>query len=340
VRTYLRAIAAIEYPEPNLVVSTGFAVVRPNDGLSNGFGAYALRSPYFVDNIVARSVCVSYPAVTAGVIATLPVAVPPLPEQRAIADFLGRKTAHIDRLMQAKQRQIELLQEYRSALISHTVTKGLDPSVPMKDSGIALIGEIPAHWEVERNRWLFDEVDDRSSDGTELLLSVSHITGVTPRYEKQVYMFMAESVEGYKRCLSGDLVINTMWAWKGALGVAWEEGIVSPSYHVYRRRDRIEPRYFDYLCRTPEYITSINSWSKGIWSSRLRLYPDAFFEMMTLLPPLEEQQAIVELLERKAAAIDRLVKDTESHIALLGEYRSALISAAVTGQIDVRDAAA
>ena len=127
----------------------------------------------------------------------MPIPFPPPSEQRTIAAFLDRETAKLDALIAKKQRLIELLHEKRAALISHAVTKGLDPSVPMRDSGIASIGMIPAHWTVEQNKWIFEEIDERSQTGEEELLSVSHITGVTPRSEKEVYMFMAETLEGY-----------------------------------------------------------------------------------------------------------------------------------------------
>jgi len=161
---------------------------------------------------------------------------PPVIEQRAIASFLDRETARIDSLVEKKERQIELLQEKRSALISHVVTKGLNPDAPMKDSGIEWLGEIPEHWDEVRSKAVFYEVKERSESGVEELLTVSHITGVTTRSSKQVSMFMAESLEGYKKCITGDLVINTMWAWMGALGIAFQCGVVSPSYNVYRFR--------------------------------------------------------------------------------------------------------
>ena len=130
-----------------------------------------------------------------------------------------------------------MLQEKRQALISHAVTKGLNPDAPMKDSGVEWLGEVPAHWEVRRNKSIYQEIDDRSTTGEEELLSVSHITGVTARSEKTVNMFMAETLENYKRCQPGDLVINTMWAYMGALGTAKIPGVVSPSYNVYRGRN-------------------------------------------------------------------------------------------------------
>ena len=115
----------------------------------------------------------------------------------------------------------------------------------MRDSGIEWLGAVPSHWHTENTRWLLDEIDDRSEDGSEELLTVSHLTGVTTRAEKDVNMFLAESNEGYKRCRAGDLVINTLWAWMGAMGVARQDGIVSPAYNVYRPTQGFDPDYLD-----------------------------------------------------------------------------------------------
>src|SRR5699024_10699140 len=140
------------------------------------------------------------------------------------------------------------------------VTKGLDPNVKMKDSGVDWIGEIPEHWEVKRAKYLFAEIDERSKDGSEELLSVSHMTGVTPRSEKNVSMFMSEDYTGSKLCKSGDLVINIMWAWMGALGVSRYMGIVSPSYGVFRQKQNqlFHPEYLEFLLKTTKYIEHYN----------------------------------------------------------------------------------
>jgi type I restriction enzyme, S subunit len=262
----------------------------------------------------------------------------PPTEQQAIANFLDRETAKIDALIAKREQLIALLEEKRAALISRAVTKGLDPSVPMKDSGVPAVGQIPRHWEARRNKLVFKEVDERSTTGTEELLSVSHITGVTPRSEKEVYMFLAESNAGYKLCQPNDLAINTMWAYMGAVGIVPRCGIVSPSYNVYRLRRESEyvPQYLDYLYRTPEYINEINRHSKGIWKSRLRLYPDAFFGIYTLTPPVPEQNEVVQHTSMCLKSVDALRERLSDSIEKLHEHRTALISAAVTGKIDVR----
>lgn len=338
VRTYLRAIASIRNPDENLIVSTGFAVVRPKPGLSSRYAGYLFGSEYTISEVISRSVGVSYPAVNASELAKIKIPVPPLDEQIAIADFLDCETAQIDALIAKQEEFITQLQEKRQALISHAVTNGLNPTAPKKDSGVDWLGEIPSHWEIRRNKNIFLEVNDRSETGDEELLSVSHITGVTPRSEKNVNMFLAESMEGYKRCLPGDLIINTMWAYMGALGLSDYAGIVSPSYNVYRLRepDCFNYKYLDYLYRTPRHIVEIGRYSKGVWESRLRLYPTEFFSMMTPVPPREEQDRIVDFITTETNRLAVLEEKCHKSIAVLQERRSALITAAVTGQIDVR----
>ena len=204
-----------------------------------------------------------------------------------------------------------------------------------KASDVDWIGEIPTHWKVRRNKRIFNERDDRSATGKEELLTVSHITGVSPRAEKNVGMFLAKTLEGYKHCSVGDLVINTMWAWMGALGISRFDGIVSPAYNVYElKNDEYLPRYYDYLYRIPNHVGEIIRWSKGVWHSRLRLYPDAFFGMSTITPPFREQAQIANFLDRKTGQIDELLRIKERRIELLHEQRTVLINQAVTKGLD------
>lgn len=336
VRTYLQAIAAIQDPPDNLIVSTGFAVVRPQaEELDPRFCKYALREPSFLSEVVARSTGVSYPAINASDLASIPVFVPPIEKQRTIADHLDRETARIDALVVAKERWLEILAEKKRALITQAVTRGLNPKAPLKDSGIAWLGQVPELWGVERTRWLFRERDERSVTGEEELLTVSHLTGVTPRSEKDVNMFEAETTEGYKICRKGDLVINTLWAWMGAMGIAPQDGIVSPAYNVYTPCAALDPAYVDALVRMPVFAQEVTRYSKGVWSSRLRLYPEGFFEVWLPVPPPDEQDAIVKHLAVETKKLDALCRATERTLALLKERRAALIAAAVTGQMEI-----
>lgn len=337
VRTYLQAIASIEDPPENLIVSTGFAVIRPSDSLDPDFCKYALREDHFLWEVESRSTGVSYPAITASELGDIKVTLPDLAAQRAIAAYLDEETARIDGLIAEKERMLALLDEKRAALMSQVVTRGLDSSVRLQRSGQEWLGEVPAHWQIERTKNLFAVRDERSEAGAEELLTVSHITGVTRRADKDVNMFEADDKAGYKRCLPGDLAINTLWAWMGAMGISPLEGIVSPDYHVYTSKGQLLPEYVDLLCRSRPFVAEVNRWSKGVWSSRLRLYPENFFEMRLPVPPHEEQRAIVQAVGTDQLKANDLRTALQQSIDLARGRRSALISAAVTGQIPLEE---
>ncbi len=270
------------------------------------------------------------------------VPLPPLPEQQSIVRFLDHTDRLIRRYIHTRRQLIQLLTEQKQALIHRAVTRGLDPSVPLKPSGVEWIGDIPEHWEIQSAKSYYKEVDDRSLTGEEELLSVSHITGVTPRSQKNITMFMASSYLGHKLCKPGDLVINTMWAWMGAMGVSKQIGIVSPSYGVYRpiRAENFLEEYLDLLLRTQPYINEYICRSTGIRSSRLRLYPEQFLRMKIIFPPIVEQRVILERIKTETSAIDNAISNTQKEIFLLQEYRTRLIADVVTGKLDVRAAAA
>lgn len=208
----------------------------------------------------------------------------------------------------------------------------LKPYPAYEDSGLNWMGSIPAHWALLRAKRLFREVDERSKTGNEELLSVSHLTGVTPRRLKNVTMFMAESNVGHKVCRPGDLVINTLWAWMAALGVTRHLGLVSPAYGVYRpvEGSGILPAYADYLLRTPLYAAEYQRRSTGVNSSRLRLYPEQFLRMPVLLPPLEDQTAVVRFLDWANGNLERAIRAKRKVIALLREQAQITVHRAVT----------
>lgn len=287
-------------------------------------------------NLNQYSLSAAQPGLAVDSISALRIPVPPLAEQRAIAAYLDRETTRLDGLMAEKERWLELLAEKRRALITHAVTRGLNPSAPLRDSGLPWLGQIPKYWRTERAKWLFKERDERTENDEGEMLTVSHITGVTPRSEKDVNMFEAETTEGYKLCRRGDLAINTLWAWMGAMGVSPCDGIVSPAYNVYVPCADLLGGYVDALVRTPQFVQEITRYSKGVWSSRLRLYPEGLFQAWLPVPPLDEQRAIVAHITTETTKLDGLRAATERTLALLKERRAALIAAAVTGKIDVR----
>ena len=253
--------------------------------------------------------------------------------QRLIANYLDREIDRIDGLIAEKERMLVLLEEKRISLISRVVTRGLNQRAPFKPSGQEWLGEIPEHWRMGRAKNFFTVRDERSDDGSEELLTVSHITGVTSRSEKDVSMFQADDKAGYKRCMPGDLAINTLWAWMGAMGISPLVGIVSPDYHVYTSKGELLPEYINLVCRSRPFVAEVARWSKGVWSSRLRLYPENFFEMRLPVPPHEEQLEIVRAVESDQRKANTLRDGLQLSIMLAKERRAALITAAVTGQI-------
>jgi restriction modification system DNA specificity domain protein len=195
-----------------------------------------------------------------------------------------------------------------------------------RQSKMRWLPAVPEHWNEQRAKTFFREVDERSKTGQEELLSVSHLTGVTPRSQKKVTMFKAASYIGSKLCRPGDIVINTLWAWMAALGASRHVGIVSPAYGVYRphHADSFNPAYLDYLLRTRAYVAEYIGRSTGIRSSRLRLYPNQFLDIVLIQPPRPEQDQIVAYLRAQDAHIARFIKAKRELIALMAEQRGVL----------------
>ena len=202
-----------------------------------------------------------------------------------------------------------------------------------KDSGVEWLGEIPEHWETRRIKYIFNEINERSDNGDEDLLSVSQYTGVTNKSDKVEAGGMltnAMTLEGYKKVKRGDLVSNIMLAWNGSLGFSPFDGITSPAYSIYRIYGDNYNRYFHYLLRTELYKAEFKRNSSGVIESRLRLYTDDFFKIESILPPLQEQTQIAQFLDDKTSKIDAAIGIKEQQIQLLKERKQILIHKAVT----------
>lgn len=359
VRTYLRAIAPIRTPKENLVVSTGFAVVRPRS-VDPNFLSYALRDSRFVETVVAYSVGVSYPAVNASDVSTIPIPLPSIPEQRAIAEFLDAETAILDKLAAKKLKLIEKLKEKRTALISRTVIRGLPPEAAraagldqhpvLKPSGIEWLGDIPEHWEAVQLFRVATKIQTgpfgsqlHQSDYVEggvPLINPSHLIddNIAPDDQETVTEETARQLARHA-LVAGDVV----FARRGEIGrcaVVREEHsgwLCGTGSMLVRLRD-CEPRYFARVFRSAGFSTLLTLNAVGTTMSNLS--PSIVGRMRVPFPPLPEQRAVSEYLDRETAKIDRMVEKVEAAIERLQEYRTALITAAVTGKIDVREAAA
>lgn len=267
------------------------------------------------------------------------IALPPLDEQVAIREFLDCETTKIDALVAEQEQLISLLKEKRQAVISHAVTKGLDPSVPMKDSGVEWLGQVPRNWRIARLGNLFFDVDERGSEELPVL-SVSIHNGVSDseldESELDRKVTRSEDRSKYKRVIPHDLVYNMMRAWQGGFGTVEVEGMVSPAYVVARPRFDTSTFFVEQLLRTAPAIEEIRRHSRGVTDFRLRLYWDEFKNLVVAVPTSDEASRICDHIKGEVERFDSVMDAAHSLIGQLVERRSALISAAVTGQIDVR----
>lgn len=353
VRTYLKAVARIVDPPDNLIASTGFAVLTPTRHIDPDFLYRLVQSEPFIHEVVARSVGVSYPAINASELGHFLVPLPPLGEQQALAAFLDHETARIDGLIADKAQLIALLAEKRAAVVTQAVTKGLDPNAKLKPSGIDWLGRIPSHWLLKKLKYvshlqtgvtLGKKYDDerrvtlvtrpylRVANVQDGWLDLDEITEVSvppdavPRYELQ----------------AGDVLMTEGGDFdKLGRGYVWEGQIPGCLHQNHIFALRPQKRFLDshllaalmsshhgrnYFTKTSQQTTNLASTN----STKLGEFP-------LPLPPLDEQRRIVQFIVEFGERLDRLSREVSTAIDRLREYRSALITAAVTGRIDVRN---
>lgn len=263
---------------------------------------------------------------------------PPLEEQERIARFLDEKTQEIDRAIAQKRRLIDLLQEQKAILINTAVTHGLNPHAPTKDSGINWLGPIPAHWEVRRLKYLFQEVDKRTTTGQETLFSLRMYDGLVPYDDVGTRPITDDDVIGYKVIQPGQFVMNRMRATVGLFAVASYEGLVSPDYTVFNYSPEIDAEYYLYLFKTQLMGTVFRIESKGIgtgFSGFLRIYTNQFGAIHVPLPPKQEQNKIVQYIKKVEQDFAMVIDKVNTEMSLLATLKKVLISEAVTGKIKV-----
>ncbi|WEK08114.1 MAG: restriction endonuclease subunit S [Candidatus Pseudomonas colombiensis] len=346
VRTYLRAIAPVVAPPANLIASTGFAVVRPRKGVLDGnFLGYLLRAEWWISEVIARSVGVSYPAINASDLISLSIPVPAWHEQTQIARFLDHETARIDALIEEQQRLIELLKEKRQAVISHAVTKGLDPTAPLKDSGVEWLGEVPAHWVVRKLKNLVS-VRGGSTPSKE----VEHywtgdIPWVSPkdmkseRINDSIDHISESAIEdgGLNMVKSGAILIvvrGMILIHSVPVAITDVDVTINQDMKAMTPGTELSSDYLSLMLQgirdaVFQYIDSSAHGTRKLEWER--------FELIELpIPPHAEQLKVISFIEKQKRAIDDLAEQAASAITMIKERRSSLISAAVTGKIDVR----
>ncbi|HBT5891969.1 MULTISPECIES: restriction endonuclease subunit S [Klebsiella pneumoniae complex] len=278
------------------------------------------------------------PNINQEVIASLRVPSPAPDEQATIVATLDRETARIDALIEKKTRFIELLKEKRQALITHAVTKGLDPNVKMKDSGVEWIGPVPEHWDVVPSTWLFVESKERAHEDDQHL-SATQKYGVISlaeyeRLEGRQVTHAVKNLEQRKHVKLDDFVIS-MRSFQGGIERVKALGCVRSSYVVIQAGDGADKNYFAYLFKSGSYIQGLQATSSFIRDGQDLNYGN-FRQVRLPKPGSDEQMQIAKFLDKETARIDALARTTEQSITLLKERRAAFITAAVTGQIDLR----
>jgi len=307
-------------------------VLRPRLVLQSYLFNYMLARD-FISIVDSSTYGAKMPRANWEFIGNLPMLVPPKDEQRAIAAFLDRETARIDTLIEKKERQIDLLQEKRAALISHAVTKGLDPNVKMKDSGIEWLGEIPTNWSTHRLKYCATLINQKV-DASESELPYTGLEHIESWTGKRIAGDGEPSSDGQaNRYERGDVLFGKLRPYLAKVQQADEEGICTGELLVLRPKFVMQNYLFNYML-SRDFVSIVDSSTYGAKMPRANW--EFIGNLPTLVPPEDEQLAIAAFLDRETARIDMLIGKVQKSINLLREYRTALISAAVTGKIDVR----
>jgi type I restriction enzyme S subunit len=309
-----------------------FHVMRPSKDVDGRFAQYQILNRDFIAIVDGSTFGAKMPRVSWDFLCNMALTTPPKTEQQTIAAFLDRETGKIDALIAEQQRLVELLAEKRQAVISHAVTKGLTPNVPMKDSGIIWLGEVPAHWEVrrlKRNLRLLTEKTNRR-DHT---IALENIESWTGRFIPTETEFQGEGIAFD----TGDILFGKLRPYLAKAYRAESSGEAVGDFHVMRPVAGINSRFTQYQILNREFIAIVNGSTFG--SKMPRASWEFVGGIQVTSPPIIEQQTIATFLDSETAKFDVLTLEAKRATELLQERRSALISAAVTGKIDVRKVA-
>lgn len=301
----------------------------------NRFFAYLFKTDAWRKQLREVASGVKVFSITQKALMNCSIIIPPEDEQKEISDFLDAKCSELDTAVSDIQSQIEALEEYKRSVITEAVTKGLEPDVEMRDSGIAWVGDIPAHWLVEKVKFHLQRNEPRSQ-GDKQVLSVYREYGVIPKDSRDDnHNVTSEDTSNYKYVVPGNLVINKMKAWQGSMGVSEYEGIVSPAYFIYKFTDnQIMPKYLHYLFRSC-YKDEFRRISGGIREGQWDLSPYEFSNTLLLIPPIDEQNRIVSYIDARISEIESAITEKKQQIETIEEYKKSLIFEYVTGKKEV-----
>ena len=267
----------------------------------------------------------------------LMICFPSIDQQMNIADYLDVKCSKIDEIIEKQLSIIEKLKEYKLSIITEAVTKGINPDVELKDSTIDMCEQIPVHWGISQNRYLFSLRDEKNYKPLEevRLLSLYTDLGVFPHGEQEERGNKVVKAEGYKVVYENDIVVNIILAWMGAIGRSAYDGVTSPAYDIYKPNENVCSRYYHYLYRTKPFSAECYKYGRGIMAMRWRTYSSEFKSIKVPVPPYIEQCQIADYLDSKCEMLDKTITDRNKAIDKLQEYKKSLIYEGVTGKKEV-----
>lgn len=321
------------------IVSPAYIVMSLDESINDRFVNYMIRNQACVAQFVLASKGVGSiqrilsPTKLKSSFFTLP----PREEQDQIVRYLDWQVSKINKLINANKKHIFLLVELKKSVVSHVVSRGLDPNAEMKYSGIEWLGNIPKHWKIAKLRQILHPVTQKNRPDLPLL-SVVREQGVIIRDiddKESNHNFIPDDLSGYKVVRQGQFAMNKMKAWQGSYGVSGYTGIVSPAYFVF---DVEFPnlQYFHYAIRSKVYVNFFAQASDGIRVGQWDLSMEKMKEIPFLVPSADEQEAIVEYIPKMLEKYDLQIQKLNEYVECLQEYKNNLISRVITGKIDVR----
>lgn len=322
------------------IVSPAYIIVSLDNQLDSRFANYLLRSRIMVDQYLINSKSVGsiqrniyWPSLK-----RTRVIIPPMEEQLQIVRFLNWKLSMVNRLINTKRKEIKAIDALKRSMVSSAVTHGLDLSAPMKFCGVKWLGNIPAHWQTIKLRQILHPVSVKNHPELPLL-SVVREQGVIVRdvTDKEAnHNYIPDDLSGYKVVKKGQFAMNKMKAWQGSYGISDHTGIVSPAYFIFDVSfENLE--YFHYAIRSKVYVNFFAQASDGIRVGQWDLQMDKMKEIPFIVPPADEQVAIVDYIKRTLPQYDVAIEKLSAEVETLEEYKTKLIADVVTGKIDVRD---
>jgi type I restriction enzyme, S subunit len=337
-------LAKVALPDTDGTCVGEFLVLRPKrNRVDSKFIAYLLRSKPIIEIVTAATSGAKMPRAEWDFIGSIRAMIPPAAEQELIVRFLDHADRRIRRAIRAKHELVALLNEQKQAVIYRAVTRGLDPNVRLKPSGVDWIGDLPQHWEVRRLGLLLRERGETNADGAVTqVLSLLRARGVIPYEEKgNVGNKKSEDITRYKVVRPNDVVVNCMNVIIGSVGLSRLSGCLSPVYYVLETRsDLDDPRYLNGIFQCRPFQRNLTRIGKGILAHRMRIPMELLKSELLPRPPAEEQKRIVNVIDETQRVTEVAVAQAEREIALFREYRTRLIADVVTGKLDVREAAA